>query len=575
LLTPQTCPILSREHKRTSEKNVSATYVVLNAFECTVRCFDESCTDVITLRKPKDDLMAELQSYTKDFRLKRSLYKQTHETVANYVFDMVKELHAASPTPSGASYIWYYYDEREHRWIQQENIMLAIMSENGVVQRSYNDYISRVNTDQVMSENDKKIIKELWSGSKDYPGLEKQLQTTGFVRGGILPILARKLEGHWMNIIRKLPRKARGTNFQSVLDDNPELLGCTNGVWDLHKRVFRKGSPRDFISMSTNLKYTPYSQMPQNLKDEMFSFLKKIYANKAHLDYIMCEIASCLNGTPEQQRLFLMTGRGANGKSTLIRLLNISFGDYAGEVNITVFTKPRPSANAPAPELHAIKGQRFVSCSEPNAKDPLNLGTIKWYTGGDRITAAQKYEKNQSFYLQCTFFLLTNDIPPINASVGDYGTWRRLKPVEHYSRFVEKPDPNNPLEFQTDDNVNHKMDAWKELFLSYVLEIYLSKKVCKVPPEFTQSLHKLQDNNDVYSRFVQEFVIRNDEEFKEALAVFEAFNGWNKLKKIIRREVSYDNFEKHMLTLIGPFVTDEDGRQGWNVELKRLPNAFF
>jgi len=567
ILAPQTCPIAMRKHKRTAERNVSTTYVVLNAFECTLRCFDEECSDAITLKYPQDALAKELRHHTKHYVLKRSLYKQTNETVAEYIFSIIHETHAASAA-SGSSYLYYHFEPKEHRWIQQESVMMTIMSENGEVQKSYNAYINEVMADAGIADNDKKRLKGLWLD------LENQLQTTAFVRGGVLPILARKLEDYWMHVIKKI-RKGKMMSFQSMLDDNPTLMGFTNGVWDFRNYKFRDGKPTDFISMSTNLPYTPFEKMPQDIVEEMFTALRKIYVKEDHFNYIMSEIASCLNGTPNQQRFFLMTGRGANGKSTLVRLLNLSFGDYSGEVNITLFTKPRPPANAPCPELIAIKGQRFVSCSEPNARDPFNLGTIKWLTGGDRITAAQKFEKNQSFYLQCTFFSLINDIPPINATINDHGTWRRMKPVEHFSRFVEEPDPENPLEFKMDNELNDAMERWNEAFISYLIHVFLSRKTYKIPQEFKDLFHKLQGNNDPYSRFVQEMVIRDEGEFKEGLAVFTAFNEWKNAMKLSKRDVPYDHFEKHMMLLIGKFVEDDEGRQGWNISLKPLPSSYF
>ena len=571
ILEPQVCPFIFREHKRTSEKNVSATFVVMNAFECTLRCFDEECTDIVTLPSPKEELLSILCTCTKDFVLKRSLYKQTHETVAEYIFSLVKDTYATSPA-NASLFLWYYYEEKEHRWIQQEKIMTTIMSENGLVQRAYRAYVERMKHDASLTEDDKKTTKDLWNK------LEEQLQTTGFVRSGIMPLLARKLEQYWSKTIKTVAhplKQGKGATFQSTLDDNPNLMGFTNGVWDFHKRVFRQGRPIDFISMSTNLKYLPYNGFSHDVKDALSSFLKKIYPKDNHLDYVMGEIASCLHGTVEQQRFFLMTGRGANGKSTLVRLLNLSFGDYAGEVNITLFTKQRPPANQPTPELIAIKGQRFISSAEPNARDPFNLGTIKWLTGGDRITAAQKYEKNQSFYLQGTFFSLINDIPPIQASKDDNGTWRRMKPVEHYARFVRDPNPDNPLEFKDDMTINQQMEKWKEVFIAYLIQIFLENRVRKEPEEFVKLHLKLQGDSDVFSRFHTQFIIKDEDNFMDLLALFEGFTGWNKIARLSKKDISINQFEKHMLNLVGPYVEDEDGNKGWNISLKRIPNMSF
>ncbi|KAJ3235399.1 hypothetical protein HDU78_005250 [Chytriomyces hyalinus] len=114
----------------------------------------------------------------------------------------------------------------------------------------------------------------------------------------------------------------------------------------------------------------------------------------------MQELACCLNSSNGRNRFYILTG----------------------EVNITLFTQQRPSANCATPELAQIRGKRIVTCSEPNARDSLNLGTIKWLTGGDRVTARNLYENNMSFYLSAAFFMLANEIPEIKASLEDFGT---------------------------------------------------------------------------------------------------------------------------------------------------------
>ena len=113
-------------------------------------------------------------------------------------------------------------------------------------------------------------------------------------------------------------------------------------------------------------------------------FLTKIFPNAEQLAYVLQEFALSLDGQNLSQSFFILTGAGANGKSnffyfinfigTLIKLLNMAIGQYAGSCNITLYTQPRPSANAPSPELIALKGCRPVVSNEPNARDILNLG---------------------------------------------------------------------------------------------------------------------------------------------------------------------------------------------------------
>jgi P4 family phage/plasmid primase-like protien len=559
-LPPQECPCAHRMHRRTSERNIPANYLLLTAFDWSVRCW--KCTDIFEMQTPPDELLQYLESACPDFSLKNSLYKQTHEIISEYIFSLVKNSFAVSPTQ--VNFTWFSFCNETHHWVRSEKITSVIMNVKGLVQRSYLSYVSQIRSGSASKE----IIdatNELWKN------LQKSLQTTHFVRGGILPLVARKLDDYWCEM-------SKCTSFQSALDQNPSLMCFSNGVYDFNTHVFKNGSPLDFISMTTGTPYIPYEEYQESIKLELDSFLDSIFTNHQHLKYILQQIALSMNGTNKTQSLFIFTGAGANGKSTLVRLLNSGLGDYAGEVNVTLFTHPRPPANAPAPELIQIKGKRFVTCSEPNGRESFNLGTVKWLTGGDRITAAAKYENNQSFYLQSTFFVLTNDIPQINASFNDFGTWRRIKPCEFSSRFVENSQglehskKDRPT-FLADPNISNKLDTWKNLFISRLVDV--SKQVDQgleivMPEDFLKLWRKLQSKNDIYSRFIDEYIIpgKDDDDFTSITALWITFGNWKKSFKH-NNPVSFDVFEQHMINRLGPIKFSAD-TSGWFVSTKTI-----
>ena len=568
-LPVQQCPFVDRFHKRSSERNISAHYMLLTAFDAQLRCW--KCTGTSkNLNLPDQCIMRVMEDNALNFDLKNSLYKQTHETIAEYIFTVVKNDFATSINKS--NYSWYYYNAAAHRWMKGERILSVIMNVKGEIQRRYTQYINSL----TMDEESVKKCKDLWKK------LMINLQTTQFVKCGILPLLARKLEDYWGNIgIGAM----KFDSFASKLDSNPSLMGFNNGVYDFKLHIFRDGKPQDFISMSTYIDYTPWELTCVQDRNELESFLGKIFVDKTHLKYLLQQWANALNGVNKNQNFFILTGAGANGKSTLVQLLNSGLGDYAGEVNVTLFTHHRPPSNAPMPDLIQIKHQRITTCSEPNGKETLNLGTVKWITGGDRITAAAKYGDNESFYLQNTIFMLTNDIPQIVAGQNDFGTWRRMKPVTFNSRFIPK-DHHHHLHnktrdciFEVDPNLHDKLIRWKEIFISllikYQKDMFNGESPTKMPLEFTLLWKQLQDKNDLYSRFIQEYVITSEEEeeelpFVESTEVFDRFMSWVRNLKL-SKDVTYDTFEKHMLYLLGKFEVF-DGKKGWNVNLKPLPD---
>ena len=82
----------------------------------------------------------------------------------------------------------------------------------------------------------------------------------------------------------------------------------------------------------------------------------------------------------------ILTGCGRNGKSKLIELIKITFGDYFGSVQSQLFTRPRPDANSPDPGLLNLMKKKIVIASEPEKNSKLNSGFIKFITGRDSTT---------------------------------------------------------------------------------------------------------------------------------------------------------------------------------------------
>jgi phage/plasmid-associated DNA primase len=122
-------------------------------------------------------------------------------------------------------------------------------------------------------------------------------------------------------------------DFVKKLDSNNNLIGFVNGVYDLDKIEFREGKQDDLITMSTGYKYNDkYSDKYQ----ELLKFLEDIQPNEKEREYMLTYLSIGLVGNLLE--LFtILTGSGRNGKSKLIELLKMTFGDYFGSVSSQLF----------------------------------------------------------------------------------------------------------------------------------------------------------------------------------------------------------------------------------------------
>lgn len=112
--------------------------------------------------------------------------------------------------------------------------------------------------------------------------------------------------------------------FYDKLDENRNLLGFDNGVYDLDKGEFREGTPDDFITLSTKIKYMPYDANDPKIK-WCKNFLRQIQPNPAMRKYVKRLLASFLQGHNPDEKFHFFSGTGCFLLNTLIMMYTGKF----------------------------------------------------------------------------------------------------------------------------------------------------------------------------------------------------------------------------------------------------------
>ncbi len=295
--------------------------------------------------------------------------------------------------------------------------------------------------------------------------------------------------------------------FHESLDENTELIGFENGIYDLKQMVFRKGDPADNLTFTTKINYKPYT-IGDN--PDLEGFINQILPNTEKREYVLKFIASCLSGSITDEKFYIWTGSGGNGKSKFVDLIDKCFGEYSFKFPISFITQKRQASNQASPELAATKGKRFGTFQEPSENEKLNVGLMKELTGGDRITCRGLYKGQMEFKPQFKLVLCCNSLPEIPSQDG--GTWRRLRVVEFTSRFVDDPDPNKPNEFKADKELSNKIVDWKEDFMGLLIEYYkkYKKEGLKEPAEVMKYTEEYKKDSDEFKQWFDDNYIITD-----------------------------------------------------------------
>lgn len=333
--------------------------------------------------------------------------------------------------------------------------------------------------------------------------------------------------------------------FEGKLNENKFLVGFENGIYDLKNGCFRPGTPDDMVSFNTGYNWVEYNMKDKKIL-EILHFFNTVQTEDNMREYILCLLATYLDGRTDDQKVIIWTGTGRNGKSKTVELFQKGFGSYCGSLPITVLTKGRGTSGAANPEIAKQYGKRFVVFQEPEAGDKINVGYMKELSGGDKIMARPLYKDPFEFYPQFKLLLTCNRLPEIPST--DSGTWRRLRVSPWESEFVDidengKYDGNDlkPNQFPRDYSLTERIEEWKDAFMWLLITQYYPKikatevtegdnrKVALVEPDkvklFTDKYRKM---SDVYLEFLDDQVIRtkNKSDFISLDSLYQTFKGW-------------------------------------------------
>jgi putative DNA primase/helicase len=207
------------------------------------------------------------------------------------------------------------------------------------------------------------------------------------------------------------------------LDTHPDLLNCQNGTLDLKTGCLRPHRREDFITKLVHHDYDPHAECPAFL-----GFLARITANHPGLiGYLQRAFGYTLTGHTIEKAVFLLHGRGDNGKSTLLTTFLALLKEYAVLLQIDTLMVRQESNNTQA-DLADLRGARFVVTSETEEGQRLAEGKLKRITQGmGRIKATRKYENPIEFPETHKLWIDANHLPGVRGV--DNAIWNRLHAV--------------------------------------------------------------------------------------------------------------------------------------------------
>ena len=410
---------------------------------------------------------------------------------------------------------WYVF--KGHRWVPEEN---GYSINNIINEKIYDEYLKVSNLFQQMAMNvsgkDKENLLELQIKTLAF---SKTLHTTKFKK----------------DVITECAILFYDRDFFQKLDEKRNLIGFENGILDFDTMKFRDGYPEDYLTFTTKINYFPYNKEDEKI-GQVEKFFEDIIPEQHTREYVLKFLGTCLQGHVPDEKFYIWTGSGGNGKSLTIKLLLDSLGDYGTIIPVSLLTRKRAASNVASPELAKLKGKRFCVFQEPENDDVIQVGLMKELTGNDKIQARALYGAPVEFYPQFKTLLACNKLPEIPSTDG--GTWRRIRVVPFEMSFVD--NPVEPNERKKDPDLRRNMETWHQAFMSILIEYNRRYKEegNSEPKKVTEQTNQYQQKSDLVLEYLNDRIEYSDEFKVLASDVYDDFKWWCNDSKNIK--VPYD-----------------------------------
>ncbi len=411
------------------------------------------------------------------------------------------------------AYYWKY---------QYSNGCWYRLSEGGIYQKLSKDaevfiakemkaYLQKFIMDVLSDTTDDDKRKKLW-------GAQSLIENNGFKMGCVA-----EAKQDFMN-----------ETLYKDLDTIDNLIGFTNGVFDLNTMEFRKGTIDDKVSMTTRFNYD------DNLDEEKLDFIDEMidgYFETAETSrWFKKHLGSLLIGGNKEEKGYFWVGNGRNGKGTIDGLLINTLGDYYHKLPNEFFTVSKKHANGPEPEILAMKNKRLCMTHEPEGSNKYLTSKFKTNTGNDPMSARAMYSDTiEQFNPSHKTIIQTNHLPEFTDI--DNGLLARLVVINFPFKYCDTNDYDcdNKKHKMIDIDLKTKLKGIENDFINYLIRwyvVYKEEGLSDLSMEIKDSIKEYRKDVDSVKTFIEEALVKtgNDRDKLATTKLLFYHNGWSKQK---------------------------------------------
>ncbi len=302
-------------------------------------------------------------------------------------------------------------------------------------------------------------------------------------------------------------------------NNKTDKIKVGNGTVNLRTGYLLKDDPEDLFNTYTDAKYKDLDKEPK----QFLKFLDTVFdSDKDLIEYFHRVMGYCITGETREQAFFVFYGEGANGKSTLLNIIQEVMGEYVGNFDSFALALKNDGTGKPNPTILQNRYTRLVLVTEMNRNAELDVSLIKAITGGDKISTRMLYENNaKPFRPKYKMIFTTNHLP--NVDWNDYGLKRRYKIIP-FKHQIPDEERNPNIE-------NNILNAERNLILNWLIEgavKYYRFGLGKEPQAVSDEIVKAEKFGNPIKAFTDETVevTKNKNDTVQAPELYEKYKEW-------------------------------------------------
>lgn len=283
-----------------------------------------------------------------------------------------------------------------------------------------------------------------------------------------------------------------------------DLRPCPEGRLHAHRRG-------DWITKVAPVGYDPAATCPRWLE-----FLATLFSGQAALiTFVQRALGYALTGDTREQCFFVLWGKGANGKTTLLKVVSAILGPYAVATRAETFMAKGPDSIPN--DVAQLRGARLAVAVEAEEDRRAAESLIKQMTGGDVMSARHMRAEWFQFVPTFKIFIATNHRPVIRGT--DHAMWRRVRLIPF---TVTIPDA------QQDKQLEAKLLAEAPGILAWLVEGCRTwQRDGLKPPAVVQVATKAyREEMDVLGQFITDRCVLEAVAEITSGELYEAYTAW-------------------------------------------------